>query len=271
VPKPTSARTTRKVTKVARTGGGRTKRGQTSWIFPSVLTVAVIAGTFLIAFSRAERQPDTSRPRVGADHWHAAIGFDICGTFAPNVPDNGQDPLGIHTHGDGIVHTHPFSSQSAGKKATLKVWLDTVGASVTPTQVKLPNDDAHKNGQKCGDKDATVLTKVWDTRSPDDTGRIFGSDPRDIHLKNNQLITVAFVPEGSDIPRPPSERQLDNLSDVGANATSTTTPGGTAATTPGGTAATTTPGTENTTPATAPTSTPTTAAPSTTAPAPVVP
>ena len=221
MPKPSAAR---KVTRVARTGGGRTKRGQTSWFFPTLIVVTALAGTFLIAFSRAERQPDTSRPRIGSDHWHAAIGFDICGTFAAPVPDNGQDPLGIHTHGDGIVHVHPFSSQSAGKNAILKVWFDTVGAKVTSTQIKLPNDEVtHKNGQKCGDKTANVITKVWDTRAPDDQGHIV-ADPDAIKLKDQMLITVAFVPDGDPIPKPPSESQLDNLNDVGANATSTTVP-----------------------------------------------
>jgi hypothetical protein len=218
--------TTRKVTKVARTGGGRTtKRGQTSWFFPTIITLTVILGTFLIVFSRSQRQPDTTRPRIGADHWHAAIAFDICGTFAANVPDNGQDPLGIHTHGDGIVHIHPFSSQAAGKKATLKIWLDTVGATATATELKLPGEaSAHKDGQQCDGKDATIVTKVWDSRAPTDTGHIVAGSPGDIHLKDNQLITVAFVPSGADIGRPPSEKQLDNLSDV-AGATSTTTPG----------------------------------------------
>ena len=237
MPKPSAAR---KVTRVARTGGGRTKRGQTSWFFPTLITVTVIAGTFLIAFSRSERQPDTTHPRVGADHWHAAIGVDICGTFTGNIPDNGQDPLGIHTHGDGIVHIHPFSAQSAGKNATLKVFFDTVGAKITATQIKVPNDPTtHKNGQKCGDKTATVITKVWDTRAPDDTGHIVPGDPSAIHPKNNMLITIAFVPDGSEIPKPPSEPQLDNLSDVGANATSTTLPGSTTTPSPTSTPATT--------------------------------
>lgn len=224
--------TTRKVTRVARTGGGRTKRGQSSLLFPTMITVIVILGTFLIVFSRSQRQPDHTRPRVGSDHWHAAIGFYICDAFAPNVPDNGQDPLGIHTHGDGIVHTHPFSSQSAGKRAILKVWLDTVGAKATTSEIKLPNDSTtHKNGQKCGDKAATVVTKVWDTRT--DSGHIVTGPPGDIRLKNNQLITIAFVPDGTDIPKPASESQLDNLSDVGPNATSTTIPGETATTVAG--------------------------------------
>ncbi|MDQ4098008.1 MAG: hypothetical protein M3144_09100 [Actinomycetota bacterium] len=221
MPKPQGAR---KVTRVARTGGGRTKRGQTSWLFPTLITVTVIAGTFLIAFSRAQRQPDTSRPRIG-DHWHSALAFDICGTFAGNIPDNGQDPLGIHTHGDGVVHTHPFGSQAAGANATLAVFFDTVGAEVSASQIKLPNEEAtHRNGQKCGDRTASVITKVWDTRAPTDQGRIVTGDPGDIRLGDNQLITIAFVPEGTEIRKPPTERQLDNLSDVGPAATSTTTP-----------------------------------------------
>ena len=124
MPKPSGAR---KVTRVSRTGGGRTKRGQTSWLFPTLITVTVIAGTFLIAFSRSERQPDTTHPRVGSDHWHAALGVDICGTFTSNIPDNGQDPLGIHTHGDGIVHIHPFSAQSAGTVTVVSLAVKSFG------------------------------------------------------------------------------------------------------------------------------------------------
>jgi hypothetical protein len=236
---------TRKVTRVARTGGGRTKRGQTSWLFPTLITTVVILGTFLVVFSRSQRQPDTSHPRVGVDHWHAAIGFDICGTFAPNVPDNGQDPLGIHTHGDGIVHVHPFSSTSAGKNAVLQVWLDTVGATATSSEIKLPNDTAHKNGQKCGAQDAVVITKVWNTRAASDNGTIISGSPGKIHLKDQQLITVAFLPAGTtDIPKPPAEPTLDNLSDTGANATSTTSStvvGPTVTTAPASTPSTTAP------------------------------
>lgn len=234
--------TTRKVARVARTGGGRTKRGQTSWVFPTLIGTVAVLGTFLIGFSRAERQPDNSHPRVGADHWHAALGFYICGQFAPNIPDNGQDPLGIHTHCDGIVHIHPFSAQSAGKNATLKIFFDTVGATVKADSFKLPNDTTHKNGQKCGDQVANVVTKVWDTRAASDQGHIVTGNPSDIHPKDQMLITIAFVPAGTDIPKPPSEPQLDNLSDVGANATSTTTTPDQATTTVPGDTTTTAPG-----------------------------
>ena len=65
--------TTRKVSRVARTGGGRTKRGQGSWFFPTLITTVVILGTVLIVVSRSNRQPDTTAPRIGVHHWHAAL------------------------------------------------------------------------------------------------------------------------------------------------------------------------------------------------------
>lgn len=244
--KPSSVR---KVAKAARTGGGRTTRGTTSWVFPTLLTVVAITGVFLIGFSRAQRNPDTSPPRVGADHWHSAIGFNICGAFAPPIPDNGQDPLGIHSHGDGVIHTHPFSSQAAGNRARLKLWLETVGVELTETELKLPGQEAKKNGMKCEDKSATLRMKVWDSRARSDEGQIFEGDPGELRLGDSQLITVAFVPEGTDIPRPPTEVELDRLTDV-PGATTTSVPGAEATIPPPGTETTTpAPGAETTIPA----------------------
>jgi hypothetical protein len=218
--------TTRKVTKVARTGGGRTKRAgqQTSWVFPTFIIATCVVGLALVALSREQRQPDNSPPRVGRDHWHSAIGFDLCGNFAAAVPDNGQDPLGIHTHGDGVVHTHPFSSQAAGNKALLQLWLDTVGADVTAEKIELPDGTTFTNGDKCGDKEGRVVTKVWESRAASDQGRIVTGDPGAIKLGNNQLITIAFLPEGDEVPKPPSEGQLDRLTDVDPTGVSTSVP-----------------------------------------------
>ena len=215
---------TKKVAKVARTGGGRTVKrgGQRSIFFPAFLSVVVVLGVFLVGFSRAQRQPDTSRPRIGSDHWRSAIGFDICGTFARNVPDNGEDPLGIHTHGDGVVHTHPFSSQAAGKNATLDVWLDTVGVRLTDNELRLPNQEAKRNGERCETGPGVLQMKVWESRSPTDPGRVITSDFGDLKLGDNQLITVAFLPEGAEIPKPPTEVELDRLTDVGTPAPTTT-------------------------------------------------
>lgn len=224
------ASSAKKVARAARTGGGRTRRGSTSWVWPGLMAMVVILGTAGIVYSRDQHQPDNSRPLAAAagvagDHWHAALGFDICGTFAPNVPDSGTDPLGIHTHGDGVVHIHPFSALSSGKRAKLQVYFDTVSVKATASEIKLPTDSVtHKNGQSCETGPGKVQTKVWDTRSPTDQGRIVTGNPADIRPTDGMLITIAFLPEGADIPRPPSADQLDKLTDVGPQATDTTLP-----------------------------------------------
>lgn len=225
--------TSKKVSKVARTGGGRTKRSgqQRALLFPSIIAVAVILGVFLVIFSRDQRQPDTSPPQPG-DHWHAAIGFYICDEFAPDVPDNGNDPAGIHGHSDGIVHVHPFFQTAGGSRAVLDLYFDALDLDVTSSGINIPTAEARENGDLCGSQPGEVVTKVWDTRAANDQGRIVEGDPGDLRLRDNMLITVAFVPEGtaaSAIPRPPSEPTLDNLSDV-PSATTTTVAGSTTTT-----------------------------------------
>jgi hypothetical protein len=262
------ASSSKKVARVARTGGGRTRRGSsTSWFWPVFVGIVVVLGTAGIVYSKDQRQPDNTRPRASAngvtgDHWHAAVGFDICGTFAPAI-SNQTDISGIHTHGDGVVHIHPFSSVSSGKNATLKVFFDTVKAKVDETDIQLPGAPAKKNGQKCGDKAAEVRIKTWPNRAPDTSGTTATGNPANIRPRDGELITIAFVPKDDDIPRPPSADQLDKLNDVGDQSANTTVPGDTASSTstPGSTvapaegAATTAPG--DTAPSTTPSSNPT--------------
>ena len=224
------ASSAKKVARAARTGGGRTRRGSTSWVWPTVMAFVVILGTAGIVYSRDQRQPDTSRPLAASagragDHWHAAIGFYICGEFTPNLPE-GTDPLGIHGHGDNVVHIHPFGSSAAGKRARLEVFFDTVDVDISDDFIDLPGQGRKRNGDDCENGEGRVVTKVWDSRDPADEGRIVPGDPSDIRPQDGQLITIAFVPESTDIPRPPSAATLDNLSDVTPVqvATTTTTP-----------------------------------------------
>lgn len=242
------ASSAKKVARAARTGCGRTRRGTTSWVWPAVMGLVAVLGTAGIVYSRDQRQPDTTRPLAAAagpagDHWHAAIGFYICGEFAPNLPE-GEDPLGIHSHGDNVVHIHPFGAAAAGKRAKLGIFFDSAGVDVSENEIDLPNQDAKRNGHKCGDRPALVQMKVWDSRDPADQGRIVEGDPADFRPQDGQLITIAFVPEGDDIPRPPSADNLDRLTDVAPVGTTTTT-----------VAATTSSTVETTTTSVAPTST----------------
>jgi hypothetical protein len=262
------ASSSKKVARVARTGGGRTRRGQaTSWFWPVFIGFVVVLGTTGIVYSKEQREPDNTRPRAGApgragDHWHAALGFNICGTWAPNLTDQGEDRTGLHTHADGVIHIHPFSEVYAGRRATLDVFLELVKARVTSTEITLPNQDTKRNGDNCGDRESVVQIMRWPSKAPDVEGTLYAGDPGDLRPRDRELITVAFLPRGDEIPRPPSADELDRLSDVSPITTApsqapSTLPG--ASTVPG---ATTLPG--DTTP---PTGTPD----ATTAPAATIP
>lgn len=232
------ASSAKKVARAARTGGGRTRRGSTSWVWPALMAIVVVLGTAGIVYSRDQRQPDTTRPQP-SDHWHAAIGFYICGSFVPNLPE-GDDPLGIHGHSDNIVHIHPFGASSSGKRATLDIWFDTVGAEVSEDRIELPGQETKTNGDSCENGEGVVRTKVWDTRDPNDQGRIVEGDPSNIRPQDGQLITIAFGPPDQEIPRPPSEPTLDNLSDVPGATTTTSVAPTTSSSTSTTTASTTT-------------------------------
>jgi hypothetical protein len=219
-------------------------------VWPGLMALVVILGTAGIVYSRDQRQPDSTRPLAASagragDHWHAAIGFYICGSFVPDLPE-GEDALGIHSHGDGIVHIHPFGASAAGKRARLEIFFDSVGADVSGDKIELPGQDTKHNGDKCENGAGVIRTKVWDTRDPSDPGRIVEGDPSNIRPKDNELITIAFGPENQDIPKPPSEKNLDALSDVpGATTTTlvppTTTSSSTSTTTAPSTTTTSTP------------------------------
>jgi hypothetical protein len=255
------ASTSKKVSRVARTGGGRTRGGQsTSWFWPVFVGIVVVLGTAGIVYSKDQRQPDNSRPRAAGagragDHWHAAFGVDICGKFAANLTDQGQDTLGIHTHGEGVVHIHPFSPVAAGKRATLGVYFKMVKATITSSEVHLPGQPAKKNGEKCGDKPAEVRLMTWPSKGADASGTLYTGRPEDLKPSDGELITVAFLPKADEIPRPESASELDRLSDVTSPTSvpgETTVPGGT--TVPGEPAPTTAPpgGPSTSAPASAP-------------------
>ncbi|HEV7888776.1 MAG TPA: hypothetical protein VGO92_14560 [Acidimicrobiales bacterium] len=179
-------------------------------------------------------------PKVG-EHWHAALGVYECDHFADNIKDNGRDPLGLHTHGDGIMHIHPFQKSAAGKNATIKIYADTVGMKVNATSFKLPGESkTWRDGQQCKGKAGEVQLFVNGTRR--------SGNPATYKPNDRDLLVLAFAPKNADFPKiPPSAPNLEKLTDVpttttavpGAtgDSTSTTAPGGTGSSTTASTAA----------------------------------
>lgn len=174
----------------------------------------------------------------------------MCDKFAPNI-DTQNDPYGITTQNDGIIHIHPYEKKYAGTNADLGLFAKAVDMKLDRDSVQLPGDGQTKfgPGTKCGDKEGELVVKEWTNAKDDTTGRIVQADPREIRLKDNAAITIAFVPKGEqNIPRPPTADTLDQVkaadqaaAAAAAAATTTTTPAAadsTATTAPGQTTTT---------------------------------
>ncbi len=218
------ASSSKKVARAAVTGGGRTRQGARPWGWYTAIALVAALGVVTIVYSRIDRQaalnplksekprpPEASRKFPG-DHWHAAYGIYVCNKWLPSIQSD-RDPLGIHTHNDGVIHIHPFTRAASGRRATLGVFADAVGMSLNEDRFKVPGAGTFIEGEKCGDKRATVQIFLnGDER--------FG-DPKDIRLRDRDAIIIAFAPEGTEIPPPPSLRQLDNLTDVPGSPTAT--------------------------------------------------
>ncbi|HWW53809.1 MAG TPA: hypothetical protein VNY84_08565 [Acidimicrobiales bacterium] len=231
------ASSNKKVARAASTGGGRTARGARPYGWYTALVVVSAIGIFLVAFSRHEQQAAAAGHPRGSDHWHMAYAIDICGTMQPNLPQNPNlttsttstaPPPGLHTHGDGLIHIEPFVSGlsiDAGNHATVAQFAkDYPGFKLTSTELQYPGQADHKNGQKCNGKPAEVRLRVWNTATGSTS--ITYTNPGDVHVKDGEAVTIAFLPAGDDIPKPPaaniSHLTTPNAQEPGASQTQTT-------------------------------------------------
>ncbi len=271
-----SSSSAKKVAKLAQRGRGRKVRFQGGTFFPAVVVGVLVVGLLLIGYSRQSVPDPGSFPPQQGDHWHAAYGMYVCDGFLPKLtgareetivdPATGQQQLadpeyaitGVHSHGDGVIHWHPFSTRAVGKRATLGVFLDVYDVELSTDRLVLPADqggDEYRVGEfQCNGQDVEVKVVAWDSYTDTGAGQTYITDLTDVRLRNDGMVfTIAVVPPGTAVPMPEWAAQLPELGAADAGATTPTS-------VPVGEAATTVPG-ETAPPAT---DTPTTEAPPTT-------
>ena len=204
----------KKIAKASRTAGRTRSPRNLGWW--GLITGIVALGGGLVVVSRPDKV-DAVPPRL-TDHWHAAYGIDVCGEFLPGLSDAKADTSGIHSHGDGLIHIHPFSSRYTGTGANLGAFADTTGMTLTDTSLEVPGRDKLENGDKCpaGDGKASkddkaskdgkvgeVQVMVWDSAT-DTTGSLLKGDFADYAPKDGSVVTIAFVPKGTKLEKPAS-------------------------------------------------------------------
>ena len=133
-------------------------------------------------------------PKVG-DHFHAAFGIYACGEFV--APQDPNDPLGIHTHSDGLIHVHPFEEAAAGDNATLGLFFEAAGVDIEALPEQTGCTEA-------ADLEPRLLVNGEEVDTP----------PEDLPLREGQVIILALAPPDEEIPELPWAERIDNPGDV---------------------------------------------------------
>ncbi len=222
------------VQRAATTGGGRTYRGQMPVNWYASLVVICIVGLLLIGFSRYERtHPTTSSsgPPTTSQTWYAALGVDVCGTIEPNLPaTTATSKNGFTANGNGVLTVAPKNSSQSGNNATLgKFVSEYPGMQLTNSVLQYPGKPALTNGNVCkkGTPDAgkpgVVIVNSWPNFTAKNGSETSG-DPQDLLFTNGQLITMAFVPANTSVPKPPAKAITALISAATGGSTAVTVP-----------------------------------------------
>ena len=218
------ASSSKKVARAARAGGQTGTGPKRQLLFPLSILAVVVVGVLVVVVARSANQEVAAEsPQVG-EHWHAAYGIFVCDAFLPPLTDVGADTTGLHTHDDGVAHIHPFISGSAGRNATMGTFGETVGLTFSGSSFTV-NGTTYDNGFDCNGEPAEVSLYAWPADDLSAEPTVITSGFGSYRFDQDRLaVTLAVVPPGTEVPRPESVPELDQLSDVPGAVDPTATP-----------------------------------------------
>ncbi len=217
------ASSAKKVARAAR-AGGRVSSGQPrSLLFPGVLTLVVVLGVSLVAYARADRRSDDlgGVPQLG-DHIHQAFAVYACGEKLPDLPTF-ESQVGIHTHGDGVIHIHPFSQLGVGANATLERYIDDahdegdLDVELSSTSITYLGETYEEGETECEDVEDPQLRMAYWANVQDESSepQVTTGDFRDVRLTEDGAgLTIFYGDPDADIPKPPNSAELEALGAV---------------------------------------------------------
>ena len=229
-----SSSSTKKAARLAQKGKGRKVRFQGGTVFPAAVALTLILGIALIVYSRQTLPAADSTPPTINDHWHAAYGFFICDTWYQldgNLEEqNSQGQFvnqkflrtGIHSHDDGVIHWHAYTSAAVGDNALLGVFLDNYDVELTNDSLKIPDNqtvgfaDEYVEGEtQCNGEDAELSVKAWGNFTDTGAGNRYIANMDRVHLDNDGMVFgIYFTPRDAEQVMPPWAADLPQLGAV---------------------------------------------------------
>tara|TARA_B100000470_G_scaffold131040_1_gene101412 strand:- start:7 stop:606 length:600 start_codon:yes stop_codon:yes gene_type:complete len=172
--------------------------------FPMAVALVVVLGSLLVVWARIDREA-TSAPRVG-DHWHSAYDIYVCDSYRSKIVLE-TDPNGIHSHGDGLLHIHPFNKLASGRDAVLGEFFSAFGGRIDDASVLLDTGEELVEGADCGGQPTVLKVARFDADDLERDPEVVTEDLAGVRfLKNREAFTVAMVPADVEPPAPRSER-----------------------------------------------------------------
>jgi hypothetical protein len=216
------ASSAKKIKRVQQAGVSRTPGQRRNLGYPALIVAILLAGSVLTFFAREERAVAASEaPVANRDHWHAAFGINVCGEWEPALNDDGPDTKGIHTHGDGLIHVHPFGSGASGNQARFNVYAEQVGMEIGDNEFTLPDGRTFADGDDCETEDGEtkpgrVVMYIWPPQAPETMDpEVVTENFGDVRFRRDgQIFVLAFVPEDDEPSFPPSVPELEAPSDL---------------------------------------------------------
>jgi hypothetical protein len=157
-------------------------------------------------------------PAVGpvptSSHWHAAYVVRVCDDVLPPF-ESDNDPLGVHSHGDGLMHVHPFFEESGYENARMSLFADAMGFEVSDGELTLPGGGTWRDGDLCNGVPGRVFVDRW--ASPDSQSqaeRLFQGLDEIRYQADGELYQIAFAPVDSFPVVPPATRLLFEVSNL---------------------------------------------------------
>ena len=203
----------------------RPKRRGGSMVWTITTVVIVVVGVLLVTLTYADRQNNADAAPTIGDHWHAFLGYDVCGTWLPERPlvrgpgQRGRGPRRaalprrrpdahppvLERRGGRQGHGRPLPrATAAGPRRTPRSSSGTARSTRTATSAE-PGPTAKK-----AEVQWTVgrFGKTW-------TGTPRSGNPADYHPKNGDIVAIYLLPKGAKLPEPPTaEQALTNISDL---------------------------------------------------------
>jgi hypothetical protein len=232
-----SSSSTKKAARLTQRGKGKTVRFQGGTLFPFIVALVVVLGLGTVVYAR-QTQPaaDASPPTIN-QHWHAAYGFYICGEWYRLQGDqevrNAQGQLtstnylqtGVHSHDDGVIHWHPFTSRAVGRRAVVGVFLDVYEVEFTNERLRFPDSQVVgpwgagpefiPGETQCDGQDAELSMVVWGSFEDTGSGIRYIANFENVRIQNDGMVfAFVFAPRNEPVPMPPWAPDLPALGAV---------------------------------------------------------